>query len=250
MPIIPSTIPGAIPHYDPTWWRRNNSSGKSRILKRVLHVPGLKCGLMSLNTLALVGLHSLITKSGCTMSDGDFKIHSPIKNGLCVWSQDDNPEVDGGTNALFAGIKQEIVLLMDHYERLTHVSKSTLLKSGEKAIADLHLDPADKANENHQCPCHSCIMGKHSRTPFLPHSNRRVKPLNLVHSDLAESHIVSTGGGKYVLTFVDDATHHSAVFMGKAKKRVGNPIFIPSHALRTGTPICDRCVRPHAYPFV
>ena len=60
-------------------------NGKSHVLIRVLHVPKLKCGLMSLNTLALVGLNSLITKNGCTMSDGDFRIHSPIRKGLCVW---------------------------------------------------------------------------------------------------------------------------------------------------------------------
>jgi hypothetical protein len=36
-------------------------NGKTHMLKRVLHVPKLQCGLMSLNTLALVGLNSLIT---------------------------------------------------------------------------------------------------------------------------------------------------------------------------------------------
>jgi len=59
-------------------------TGKSRVLNAVLHVPALKCGLMSLNMLALVGLNSTITKDGCIMSDGDFRIHSPIRNGLCV----------------------------------------------------------------------------------------------------------------------------------------------------------------------
>ena len=49
-------------------------NGISRTLNGVLHVPGLKCGLMSLNTLALVGLNSTITKDGCVVSDGDFRI--------------------------------------------------------------------------------------------------------------------------------------------------------------------------------
>jgi len=59
-------------------------NGKARTLNGVLHVPALKCGLMSLNTLALVGFTSTITKDGCVVSDGDFKIHSPIRNGLCI----------------------------------------------------------------------------------------------------------------------------------------------------------------------
>jgi hypothetical protein len=59
-------------------------NGKTHVLKRVLHVPKLKCGLMSLNILALAGLNSTITKEGCIVSDGHFRIHSPIRNGLCV----------------------------------------------------------------------------------------------------------------------------------------------------------------------
>ena len=59
-----------------------DSDVKSHILESVLHVPALKCGLMSLNTLALVGLNSTITKDGCVVTDGDFRIHSPIRNGL------------------------------------------------------------------------------------------------------------------------------------------------------------------------
>jgi hypothetical protein len=59
-------------------------ANNTRILQRVLHVPKLKNGLMSLNTLALEGWTSTITKDGCIVTHGKFKIHSPIKNGLCV----------------------------------------------------------------------------------------------------------------------------------------------------------------------
>ena len=38
-------------------------------------------------------------------------------------------------------------------------------------------------------------------------------PLELVHSDLAEANVPSIGGGKYVLTFKDDATSHGIVFI-------------------------------------
>ena len=42
--------------------------GNARILKGVLHVPKLKCGLMSLNTLALLGWTSTISKNGLRRS--------------------------------------------------------------------------------------------------------------------------------------------------------------------------------------
>jgi hypothetical protein len=188
-------------------------NGKSTTLKGVLCVPKLKCGLMSLNTLALVGMDSTIMKDGCTVSDGDFRIHSPIKNGLCVWTQDGDSNHDGGVNALFAGIAPKEVSLTDLHERLAHVNKNTLLKFGEKAIAGFHLDAADRTSEEHQAPCQPCVLSKQSRTPFQSRSSRRVKPLDLVHSDLAESNMKSLGGGKYVISFIDDATQHATVFI-------------------------------------
>src|SRR5579859_4399289 len=98
-------------------------NGNVRILKGVLHVPKLKCGLMSLNSLTLSGWKSVIIKDGCTVSDGDFKIHSPIRNGLCVWSQGEN------VNALVANTAKKLSLT-DLHERLGHV---VVVKAGVRA---------------------------------------------------------------------------------------------------------------------
>jgi len=57
-------------------------SGNICILENVLHVPKLKNGLMSLTQLAVKGWTSTINKGGCTVTQGDFSIHSPITNGL------------------------------------------------------------------------------------------------------------------------------------------------------------------------
>ena len=147
-------------------------NGKVRILNGVLHVPALKCGLMSLNTLALVGLNSTITKEGCVVTDGDFKIHSPIRNGLCVWSEEGISVENGGVNRLFASIVPKKASLTDWHERLAHVSKNTLLKFGESAIEDLELDPAERDDEEHQTPCESCVLGKHAHTLFKSRTER------------------------------------------------------------------------------
>jgi len=146
-----------------------DSDGKSRILKSVLYVPALKCGLMSLNTLALVGLNSTITKDGWVVTDGDFRIYSPIRNGLCIWSEEGISAENGRINGLFARIAPKKVSLTDWHERLGHVSKNTLLKFGE-AIEDLDIDPKDREaeDEEHQTPCESCTYGKHARSPFKP----------------------------------------------------------------------------------
>jgi hypothetical protein len=66
---------------------------------------------MSLNTLTLVGLDSTIT-NGCTVSDGDFEILSPIKNRLYVWSEEETM-INGGANTLFADIVPKEILLTE-----------------------------------------------------------------------------------------------------------------------------------------
>jgi hypothetical protein len=144
-------------------------NGKNLMLNHVLHVPKLKCGLMLLNTLTMVGLNFTITKDRCTVSDGDFRIHIPIRNGLCPWSEE-GALIDRGVNALFTGITPKEISLTDWYEQLAHVSKNTLLKLGEFSIADFHIDPAERTDEDHHTPCGSCVLGKHAHTPFLPHT--------------------------------------------------------------------------------
>src|SRR5277367_2911813 len=112
-------------------------NGNVRTLKGVLHVPALKFGLMSLNLLALLGWKSVIEKTGCTVTDGEFTIHSPIKDRLCVWGQLDTPP-NGDANALFAGVTPKKLTFTDLHERLVHVSKDTFLKYGKTAFEDLH----------------------------------------------------------------------------------------------------------------
>ena len=103
---------------------------------------------------------------------------------------------------------------MDWHKWLGHVSKNTLLKFGEM-IEDLNIDSKDHEDEDeeHQRPCKSCVLGKHACSPFKPHTEWRKNALELVHSDLAKANIASISGGKYILTFKDDATSHGTVFI-------------------------------------
>ena len=195
---------GDVPITDP--------NGNVRVLRGVLHVPKLKCGLMALNQLALLGWTSTITIDGCTVSDGNFNIHSAIKNGLCVWSQSGVPH-SNNANALFAGVAPKKLSVTDWHERLAHVSKDTLIKFGESAIEDLDLGIDEKSSDDQQQPCKSCIHGKQHRKPFPSRNRRRGKPLELVHSDLCEANVTSIGGGKQVLTFTDDHANHSMAYI-------------------------------------
>ena len=169
---------------------------------------------MSLNQLALEGWTSTITKDRCIVTHGEFSIHSLIRNGLCVWNQNDEvSRTTDDVNAFLAESSPDHVSLTDWHERLGHISKDTLVKFGKSAIEDLDLSDHHDHSEDSTLdkrPCKGCMYGKQPRQPFHSLGKHRDKPLELIHLDLCELHVTSLGGGKYVLTFVDDHTQQES----------------------------------------
>lgn len=106
--------------------------------------------------------------------------------------------------------------LDDWHERLGHVSKDTLLKLGDAAIEDLDIKFCDHANDGNQPE--PCTYGKQHRALFKSVSNRCSGPLERVDSKLCESHVVSMGGGKFVLTFTYNATNYGRLPNKNASK--------------------------------
>ena len=70
--------------------------------------------------------------------------------------------------------------------------------------------------------CEGCILGKQHREIFPTGKSIREKaPLEIVHSDVCgPMHIPSFAGNKYVLTFIDDYTRKTWVYMLKQKSEV------------------------------
>ena len=70
--------------------------------------------------------------------------------------------------------------------------------------------------------CETCIKGKHKKSAFPSGGSSRAKqPLDLVHSDLCgKINARSLGGAEYFLTFIDDCTHFTWVYMLKQKNEV------------------------------
>jgi hypothetical protein len=87
-------------------------------------------------------------------------------------------------------------------------------------IANLNIDPTECTNIEHETPCKSCVLVKHAQSPSPSHSCKLAKPLELVHSDLAEYYVLAFGDGKYTLSFIDDVTHHATVFILPNKKAI------------------------------
>jgi GAG-pre-integrase domain/Integrase core domain/Zinc knuckle len=66
--------------------------------------------------------------------------------------------------------------------------------------------------------CPICALAKHAKAPFHSSKSRTSRCLELVHTDLCGPYPeISLGGGKYVLTILDDFSRYSAVCILKSK---------------------------------
>jgi hypothetical protein len=190
----------------------DDSGIQSRVLKRVLYVPKLKHGLFSLTKATLDGWKSVFVGKGCTVTDGAFKIYSPIVDGLCKWRS----KFCKGTAAVaHVAIGGDGVTLKDWHERFGHVSKEAIVKLVDLVKGLDIVDDDDKTGEHeHDHQCEPCIIGKHHRLPFKRVEHRSKKPLELVHSDLCgKFQVRSVGGGWYFISFIDDCTRLCRIYI-------------------------------------
>lgn len=62
--------------------------------------------------------------------------------------------------------------------------------------------------------CEICVESKHTRKPFQSRSFHKRCPLEIVHSDVCGPITPTSWNGKrYFLTFIDDYTHYTVVFL-------------------------------------
>ena len=67
--------------------------------------------------------------------------------------------------------------------------------------------------------CEGCKKGKSRRLPFPSSRSRASRPLDLVHSDLDEMPVLSIGGYKYTITYLDNHSSFGVMFYLKHKNK-------------------------------
>jgi transposase InsO family protein len=69
--------------------------------------------------------------------------------------------------------------------------------------------------------CEACQLGKQHRLPFPNERSRTRNKLDLIHSDVwGPAQNVSLGGSRYFLSFIDDCTQHTWVYLIARKSEV------------------------------
>jgi len=70
--------------------------------------------------------------------------------------------------------------------------------------------------------CDVCQFAKHHRITFPPNGNKSFKPFDLIHSDVwgGPSPIPNISGAKWFVSFIDDCTQVTWIFLMKDKSEV------------------------------
>jgi transposase InsO family protein len=185
-------------------------SGNHVHLSNVLYVPGLEKNLVSI---------SCLEDKGNRIAFIDEKVLS--------WHKDSSIEYarvigrrEGNLYRLLE--RNEEALVHDEvnpnelwHRRYAHINYQALpfLRKMIEGIPEL--------KSTHEGICKGCALGKNIKKPFPSSNNRSKETLDLIHSDVCgPMPVKSLGGALYYLTFIDDYSRKTWLYLLKSKDEV------------------------------
>jgi hypothetical protein len=188
------------------------TSGKIIHLKNVQHAPTINMNLISVSLLCQDGYKLVFESNKVVMPKFENFIGKVyISGGLFRLSTSDYLY-----NRNFASIINNKIHEADvWHSQFCHIGFDTIVR-----MSRLELIP--KFNIVKGSKYQSCVQAKQPQKPFKSlEEKRNLAPLDLVHSDLCEMNGLLTRGGKrYFMTFIDDASRFCNIFFLKSKDEV------------------------------
>ena len=189
----------------------NSGHESSLTLLHALYAPQVSYTLMSLGALDKEGFMTLIG-NGCLRitSPHSNSIAEILHNARCLYKVIHIPE---------SAHAAELISAMELYCRLRHISIAStckLIQSG--AIKGIKLDPNAP-----EMDCKACIYAHATCIPMSkPHISIPAQSFrDKVHTDVWGPASTSTVKGQhYFITFTDNATHYTIVYLLKTKDQV------------------------------
>ena len=182
-------------------------------LSDVLHVPNLSYNLLSVAKATENGKRSVFTSTGCKFIDADSKI---VASGKKI----DRLYYLNYKTKQTAAVTQDSCLPPEKlwHRRYGHLGMQNI----KKLVSDEMVIGLNGAMSHDIGICGPCAEGKMHRTKLPSRSeNRSDTVLGLVHSDVCgKMKNQSLGGGEYFLTFIDDKTRYTWVYILKSKDQV------------------------------
>lgn len=186
------------------------------LLKNVLHVPKLSTNLISIQKLTKDLLCNVVFNSNsCILQDkksGRTIGHAREWNGL-YYMEDLNLPIKSHSLISESSMTSKEKVQLFHY-RLGHPSYQVIKLLFPSLFKNLHVESLH---------CEVCELAKHKRVPF-PISNKvSTSPFYLIHTDVwGPSNVPNVSGSKWFVTFIDDCTRVTWLFLLKNKSEVSS----------------------------
>lgn len=193
---------------------KNRGEDYPLTLKDVLYIPELRRNLLSIKKMTKEGVEVKFSRGGILALisfNGEIIGTAKNTNGLYEWRMSHYEKAAANLSA-----KQEADLELWH-KRFGHLNfQSLCLLSRNDMVKGLPNFSGTAAMD-----CVGCIQGKQSRQPFSGHRERARRPLERIHADVCGPITPQTWDGKrYFVTFTDDFTHFSVVYLIREKSEV------------------------------
>lgn len=180
-------------------------------IENVLYVPSIKGNLISVKQLSDKGYAVNFSNRQCEISLGNVQVAiGDIDNNLYKLRE---------PNRAYATENSEQLCIHKWHSVFGHrdIEVVKTLASGKQVNGVTFGECTDGCKN--KLNCEICLQGKMSRIKFPKKAENRAKELiQLVHSDVCgPMQTLSPSGKRYVLTFIDDYSRYSTVYLLKEK---------------------------------
>ena len=191
-----------------------SAKGKKCKLSDVLYVPNLSYNLLSVSKSTDTIKSTVFTSNGCAFLNAEGKVVATGKRigELYYLNCRDTQQATAAKHG--GGMSQEELW----HRRYGHLGVQNM----RKLVAEEMVVGLDCKMSKDIGVCEPCVEGKHHRAKFdTSGAKRSDSVLGLVHSDVCgKMSTQSLSGREYFLTFIDDKTRYTWVYILKCKDQV------------------------------
>ena len=156
----------------------------------------------------------MLDKDGCNhfISNGNWKLTKGslvVARGRLCCLLYKTKVYRGQLNAVNDGTSPDL-----WHKQVAHLREKELQLLAKQSLIPMAKDKSSN-------PCDYCLLGKQHRVSFQKNSTRKLEKLELVYSDVCgPMEVDSLGGNKYFITFIDDASPKTWVYLLHTKGQV------------------------------
>ncbi|GBN12713.1 Retrovirus-related Pol polyprotein from transposon TNT 1-94 [Araneus ventricosus] len=185
-------------------------------LQNAYYLPQLECNLLSVKRITEKGFTVNFNKNECVVMKDKTVYLEAISNNNSLYEVIMHEDKVSNHNFAYNCNNHNCLYLW--HKRLGHRNINSIKQLVKENLADgIQLD-----NCQHIGDCIHCIKNKLSEFPYPKEAKyRATHPLDLVHSDLCGPMPTQSVSGKhYILTFVDDYSRYSMIYLLSKKDEV------------------------------